>query len=92
MPRPGIKHFKASVPQAFLMHAHANASLVKQVHADLLQHTSAYTAQNIVWCLALYDDGVYSGFVQQLPQQQTGGTAANNGYLCSHKSIFDKKV
>ena len=75
------EHVKTAVHQAFLVHARAHAGLVKQVHADLLQHAGTNAAEHVVGALALDQDGVYAGLVKQLPEQQTGRAAANDGYL-----------
>ena len=55
--------------------------LVKQVHADLLQHAGTNAAEHVVGALALDQDGIDAGLVKQLPEQQTGRAAANDGYL-----------
>ena len=72
---------KAAVDQAFLVHALAHAGFVQQVHADLFQHTCTDAREHIVAALALDDDGVNAGFVQQLAQQQARGARADDGHL-----------
>ena len=75
------QHVKATVNQTFLVHARAYASFVEQVHADLFQHAGANAAEYVVGGLALDQDGVDPGLVQQLPEQQPGRAAANDGDL-----------
>ena len=77
----GKQHVKAAVHQAVAVHACAHTGLVEQVHGDLLEHASADAAQHVVRALALHNHRVDTGLVQQLAQQQTGGTCANNGDL-----------
>ena len=75
------QHLEAAVHQAFAVHARAHAGLVHQVDADLLQHAGADAPEHVVAGLALEDDGVYAGLVQQLAEQQAGGARADDGDL-----------
>ena len=52
------QQFDAVVWQAFGMGACAHASLVEQVHADLLQHPRADAAEHVVGAALLDNDGV----------------------------------
>lgn len=65
-----VEHLEAAVHQAFLVHALAHACFVQQVDADLLQNAGADAAEYVVPGLAFEDDGVYTGLVQQLAEQQ----------------------
>ena len=75
------QHVKAAVQEALLVHARAHAGFVEQVHADLLKHAGADAGQHVVWALTLDQDGVNAGLVKQLPEQQAGRAAADDGDL-----------
>ena len=72
---------KAAVNQAFIVHALADAGFVEQVNAHLLQHACADAREHIVASLALEDDGINAGFVEQLAEQQAGRAGADDGNL-----------
>ena len=75
----------AVVWQAFGMRACTHASLVQQVHADLLQNPRADAAEHVVGAALLNDDGVDARSVEQLTEQQTGGAFTNDGNLGTHE-------
>ncbi|MCY1556863.1 hypothetical protein D9M68_936600 [compost metagenome] len=80
----GKHQLDAVVHRAFGLHALAHAGLGQQVHRDLLQDAGADAAQHIVAALALDDDVVDAGLVQQLAEQQAGRAGADDGDLGSH--------
>ncbi len=65
----------------------ADAGLVQQVDGDLLQHAGANAAEHVLGGLALEDDGVDAGLVQQLAEQQAGRAGADDGDLGSHGDV-----
>ena len=85
------QHVEAAVDQAFLVHARADTHLVQQVHGDLFQNAGANTAQHVVAALALHDDGVDTGLVQQLAEQQAGGAGADDSDLGTHGVLLVEK-
>jgi hypothetical protein len=81
MARALEQQIEAAMYEAFFVHALADPRFIKQVHGHLLQYASADAAQDVIARLALNDDGVNAGFVEQLPQQQSRGACANDGNL-----------
>ena len=81
------QHLEALVHQAFLVHAPTHAAGVEQIHRDLLQHTGADASKHVVRTLALDDDAVYAGFVQQLSEQQARGAGADDRDLGAHATV-----
>jgi len=78
----------AVVGQALGMGTLGHAGLLKQVHGDLLQHTGTDAAEHVVAALALNDDVVNAGLVQQLTEQQAGGAGADDGDLSTHEGLL----
>ena len=78
------QHVEAAVHQAFLVHARADAGLVHEVDADLLQDAGADARQHVVAGLAFENDGVDAGLVQQLAEQQARRAGADDGNLGTH--------
>ena len=75
------RQLEAIMHQAFGIHALAHARLAQQVDHALFQHPGADTALYVVGTLALQDQGLDTGVVQQLAEQESGGTGADNGDL-----------
>ncbi|MDT4867854.1 hypothetical protein FQZ97_1027850 [compost metagenome] len=82
------QHVEPAVHQAFGVHALAHARFVHQVGGHLLQHSGADAAEHVVGRLALQNDGVDAGLVQQLAEQQAGRTCTDDGNLGTHVSGF----
>ena len=70
------------------MHARAAAGFVDQRDGALLQHAGADAAEHMLAAVALEDDGVDAGLVQQLAEQQAGGAGPDDRHLrpLSHAS------
>jgi len=77
-------HVEAVVRQALGVHALADASLVEQVDADLLQHTGADAREHVVAAALLEDDVVDARLVQQGAQDQARGSGADDRDLGTH--------
>ena len=56
------------------VHAVADAGRIQQIDGDLLQHAGADAGRDIVAVAPLEHDAVDAGHVQQLAEQQAGGT------------------
>ncbi|KAF1050817.1 MAG: hypothetical protein GAK43_02660 [Stenotrophomonas maltophilia] len=67
------------VGQAFGIQALADAGLAQQVDATLFQYPGANASEHIVGGLALKDDVVDSGTLQQLAEQQASRAGADDG-------------
>ncbi|MCY1407277.1 hypothetical protein D9M71_225730 [compost metagenome] len=76
--------FDTFMHQAFGIHAFADAGLAEHVDSALLQHAGADAAEHVIGGLALDDDVVDTGLVQQLAKQQSGRTGTNDGNLGFH--------
>ena len=63
------------------MHARAAAGFVDQPDGALFQHAGANAAEHMVAGVALENDGVEAGFVQQLAEQQAGGAGPDDRHL-----------
>jgi hypothetical protein len=83
VPRPEHQ-LDAVVDDAFAVTRSADAGFAQQVHGDLLQDAGADAAQHVVAALALDDDVVDAGLVQQLAEQQAGGAGADDRDLGAH--------
>ena len=75
------------VHRAFCLHPLAHTGLGQEVHRDLLQNASPDAAQHRVAALALDDDVVDAGLVQQLAEQQAGGASADDRNLGTHEFV-----
>jgi len=73
--------FDGVVHGAFFADAAPHACFVQQIHRDLLQDAGANATQHILAALALQNDVVNAGAVQQCAQQEPGGAGANDGNL-----------
>ncbi|MCY1514846.1 hypothetical protein D9M68_494060 [compost metagenome] len=82
---PAIEHqLDAFMHQALGVHPLAHAGLAEHVDGALLQHPGTNPAEHVVGGLALDDDVVDTGLVQQLAEQQSRGTGADDGNLSFH--------
>ncbi|MCY1556702.1 hypothetical protein D9M68_934720 [compost metagenome] len=68
----------AVVDEAFGMKAGADLGAVHQVDGALLQDPCPDAAQDIVWALALEDDGVDAGEFEQASEHQARWPGADN--------------
>lgn len=73
--------FEAIMHQAFGVHALAHAGLAQQVDHALFQHPGTDAALHVIGALALKNQGLDTGVVQQLAEQQPRRTGANDGDL-----------
>src|SRR5690606_33671581 len=78
------EQLEAVVDQSFLVHSPGHAEFIEQVGGDLLENAGADAAQHVIAALALEDDVVDAGLVQQLAEQQASGACTDDGYLGSH--------
>ena len=76
------RQFDAVMNQAFAMRPLAGAHFIEQSHRSFLQQSGADTAEHIVRGLALQNDVVDAMAVQQLPEQQSRRSRANDCYFC----------
>jgi len=70
MPHPVDRQREAVMEQPLGMHASADAGLVHQVGGALLQYAGPDAGEHVSGGLALDDQRVYAGAVQQLAEQQ----------------------
>ena len=77
----------ALVDEAVGVHPRADAGLVQEIHRDLFDDAGAHAAEHVLRGLPFKDDVGNAVFVQQLPQQQSGRTRADNDDLSSHKRM-----
>ena len=75
------RQFKAIMHQPFTVHALAHAGFAQQVHHALFQHPGADAPLHVIGALAFNNQGLDTGVMQQLAEQQSGGASANNGDL-----------
>ncbi|MNY65989.1 hypothetical protein D3C86_2033470 [compost metagenome] len=66
MTAPANQQLDTFVHQAFTVHALGHTGFAQQVDRALLQHTGADAAKDVLGRLALYDDVIDTGLVQQL--------------------------
>ena len=92
MPFPGKYQFDTVVHDAFGFDAVAHTHVDQHVHRCLLQNPGADAAQNVVRALALDDDVVNAGLVQQCAQEQTCRAGTDDGNLCWHENLPIKIV
>jgi hypothetical protein len=78
----------AFMHQAILMHVIADARFVEQVHGDLLDDAGADPTEHVFGGLPLEDDVVDALSVQQLAEQQSRRTGADDGDLSAHRFPF----
>jgi hypothetical protein len=74
------------VHEAVLVHARADARLVEQVHRDLFDDAGAHPTENVFAGLSLENDVIDAVLVEELAEQESRRTGANNGDLRSHAS------
>ena len=76
----------AVVHQALAVHALAGAGFVDKIDRDLLDHAGADASEHVLGCVPLDDDVIDAVLVQQLAEQQSGRSRADNGDLGTHGS------
>ena len=81
MTRAAEREFDAVMHQALAMRALAGADLIQQRHGAFLEQAGADAAEHVFRALALQDDVVDAVGVQQLPQQQSRRSRANDCYF-----------
>ena len=75
------EHLESAVHQALAVHARADADLVQQIDADLLEDAGTDAAEHVLAGLALDDHGVDARLGQELPEQQARRSGADDGDL-----------
>jgi len=80
------------VGQAVPVHAVTHAGLIKKLGSALFNHSGPDPAQYIVGTALLKYDVRYAVLAQQLPQQQAGGSGADNGDLSTHYGTERKRM
>ncbi|MNN15392.1 hypothetical protein D3C81_1284940 [compost metagenome] len=84
--------FEAAMHQSLGVHALTHAGLTQQLYHALFKHAGADSTEYIVRGLTFENEGVDSGIVQQLAEQQARRAGANDGDLgfqrfhCSYDS------
>ncbi len=81
------QQLEAVVDQSLASHARADAHLLKQVGGDLLEDSGADAAPHVFGGLALDDDVVDAGLVEQLSEQQARRPRADDGDLGTHEVV-----
>ncbi len=76
--------FKTIMDKPFSVHTLTYPGLAQQIDHALLQYPGANPPQDVFTGLALDDDVVDSGVMQQLTQQQARRSSADNSDLSSH--------
>ena len=86
------EHLESVVHQTLAVHARADADVVQEVDAHLLEDAGTDAAEHVLTGLALDDHGVDARLGQELPQQQARGAGADDGDLrsrsCGHRSML----
>ena len=82
MARAAEGEFEAVMNQALAMRARAGADFIEQGHGAFLEQAGADAAEHIVRRLALQDDVVDAVGVEQLAEQQSRRSRANDCYFC----------
>ena len=77
------EHLETAVDQTLAMHARADADVVQEIDAHLLENAGADAAEHVLAGLALDDHGVDARLGQELPQQQARGAGADDRDLRS---------
>jgi hypothetical protein len=72
-----------AMDQAFAVHARAAAGLVDQSDSALLQDAGANAAEHMIAGVAFKNDAIAAGLMQQLAEQQPGGTGPDDCRLCA---------
>ncbi|MNF27495.1 hypothetical protein D3C84_81500 [compost metagenome] len=73
--------FEAAMHQSLGVHALTHASLTQQLYHALFKYPGANASEHVIRCLAFKDEGVDTSVVQQLAEEQSGRTGADNGDL-----------
>jgi len=73
--------FEATEDPSFGVHALTHAGLAQQLYHALFKDAGANPPEHIVRALAFENEGVDASVVQQLTEQQTGRTGADDGDL-----------
>ena len=84
MPRAFEGDLDSVVNEALAVQARGRPGLLDQPDRALFEHAGTNPAEHVVLRLLLQDDRFDSGLGQQLPEQQTRGTGADDDDLCSH--------
>jgi hypothetical protein len=82
-----MRNVKAMMDFPFPVHPIPTLSLTQQFSKTLLQDTSPDAAQHILSTLPLQHDGVDALQMEQLGQQQSGGSATDDANLGFHVSL-----
>ena len=72
------EHLEAAVHEPLAVHARADADLVQEVDAHLLEHAGADAAEHVLAGLPLEDHRVDAGLRQELPEQQARRAGADD--------------
>ena len=92
VPAPVEAQLDAAMDEPFAAHALSRAALLEDVHRALLQHARAHAVLDVVPAPCLDDDRLDALEVQEMGEQQPGGSGADDGDLgvdphCSQKFL-----
>ena len=66
--------------------------LAQQLDRALLDDPGAYPAEHVLAALPLEDDALDPSQVEELRQQETGGSGADDCYLCLHARALTRRA
>jgi hypothetical protein len=89
VPDAAEQHLEPTVHEALAVHPRADARLVEQVDAHLLEDARTDAPQHILAGLSLEDDVIHPGPKEQLTEQQARRACADDGDL---RSCWDVHV
>ena len=81
VPAPVEAQLYAAMNEPLAAHALARAARFEEIHGALLQHARAHAALDVVAAADLDDDRLDALQVQEMGQQQPGGSGADDGDL-----------
>jgi hypothetical protein len=84
----GNSDVDSGMRQALCTQSRRNACPLGNVDSTLLEHTGADAAQHMLRAAPLKNDGIDTRLMQQLTEQQTGRSGADDGNLCSQEFLF----
>src|SRR5262249_33226440 len=75
----------ALMKQTLLHHARADARIVQDLDALVLEYSSPHAVFDVVPALGLQDYGLYPVLMKEMSQQQTGRACPDDRNLCAHE-------